>query len=381
MSTLNQQTVKNSPVLTHLKNSLEELNKTVQTKGSGVEITPFPKKIRDLHKGLNVSFQDGGSEIFSLEYHGMGTRSWASLLSYKAFVDWMKKKADDEGDMLHPVLALEEPEAHLHPNAQRQVYHQLNNVTGQKIISTHSPYIAPLAKLEELRLFYKLEDSTNVTDLKDMLNTLTPKERSSLETQVVRARGELFFARFVVLFEGQTEEEAMPIFAKQHWRCEAFEKGVCLMHCSGDSFKIYTRFLEALQIPWIIFSDYDTESVRSKVDKLSVELDVNIQKDNRFVLLGATIEDYLIDQGYRAELQNAYFTIKEPEYSDPIKKDIERTRVEGLTDEVFKTDGSIKNWKKKIAPIWAQSITSHSSPEKRMPDKILILFNRLDQKL
>ncbi|NBC09326.1 MAG: AAA family ATPase [Bacteroidetes bacterium] len=238
LTTLNQKTVEESPVLKHLKTSLEELNKTVQTKGSGVEITPFPKRLRDLHKGLKVNFQDGGSETFSLEYHGMGTRSWASLLGYKAYVNWIKRKADDDGDMLHPVLALEEPEAHLHPNAQRQVYGQLKNVTGQKIISTHSPYIAPLAGLEELRVFYKADDSTSIADLKQLANALSLKEKHSLETQIIRARGELFFARFVVLFEGPTEEGALPVFAKKHWGCEAFEKGVSLMECSGDTYKM-----------------------------------------------------------------------------------------------------------------------------------------------
>lgn len=381
LTTLNQKTVEESPVLKHLKTSLEELNKTVQTKGSGVEITPFPKRLRDLHKGLKVNFQDGGSETFSLEYHGMGTRSWASLLGYKAYVNWIKKKADDEGDMLHPVLALEEPEAHLHPNAQRQVYGQLKNVTGQKIISTHSPYIAPLAGLEELRVFYKADDSTNIADLKQLANILTPKEKHSLETQIIRARGELFFARFVVLFEGQTEEGALPVFAKKYWGCEAFEKGVSLMHCSGDTYKMYIQFLDTLKIPWIIFSDYDTPSVQAKVDKIAADLGVDIRSDNRFVLLNASIEDYIISEGYRTEFKNAYLTIKEPEYSDEAKKTVERTRVEGLSDSDLKNDKKVKSWKNKMAPLWAQSIIDHNDPTKQMPRKIKALFTILDQQL
>lgn len=162
LDSLNSEAVEKSQVLAHLKTTLEELNKTVATKGKGVEITPFPKKLRDLHKGLKVHFQDGGSETFSLEYHGMGTRSWASLLGYKAFIDWMVEKTAKDGDVLYPVLASEEPEAHLHPNAQRQVYGQLKQMPGQKIISTHSPYIAPLASLSELRLFYKGKDSSEI---------------------------------------------------------------------------------------------------------------------------------------------------------------------------------------------------------------------------
>ncbi|HEC84546.1 MAG: hypothetical protein DRR19_14955 [Candidatus Parabeggiatoa sp. nov. 1] len=30
----------------------------------------------------------------------------------------------------HPLLALEEPEAHLHPHAQRHVFEQIKNIQG-----------------------------------------------------------------------------------------------------------------------------------------------------------------------------------------------------------------------------------------------------------
>jgi hypothetical protein len=45
--------------------------------------------------------------------------------------------------------------AHLHPNAQKQLYSQINSIAGQKIISTHSPYIAAVAELGQIRNFYK----------------------------------------------------------------------------------------------------------------------------------------------------------------------------------------------------------------------------------
>lgn len=382
LSQLNKKAVNESNVLKHLKDSLEELNKTVQTKGGGVEITPFPKKIRDLHKGLKVNYQDGGSETFSLEYHGMGTRSWASLLGYKAFVKWMKQKADNDNDMLHPLLALEEPEAHLHPNAQRQVYSQLKKVTGQKIISTHSPYIAPLADLEELRFFYKKDDSTSITDLKDLLASVTVKEKNNIESQIIKARGELFFARLVVLFEGKTEEGALPIFAQKYWGLEIFERGVFLMNCGGGDYKLYIRLLEAFKIPWIIFSDYDNPTIKGKVQKVGNDLGVaDIDLDDRFVLLNLSIEDYLIDEGYQQNLIDAYFTLKEPEFSIEARRIAERTRVEGLSLEDLKVDKKVKEWRAKMAPIWAETIVNESTPSRQIPTKIKELLLLIDKQL
>ncbi|HMP30242.1 MAG TPA: hypothetical protein PKD85_11620, partial [Saprospiraceae bacterium] len=163
--------------------------------------------------------------------------------------------------------------------------------------------------------------------------------------------------------------------------CEAFEKGVSLTHCSGDAYKMYIQFLEALQIPWVIFSDYDKPGVQTKVNRIASDLGVDINNDNRFVLLNNSIEHYLIDEGYRAEFQNAYFAIKEPEYSDETRKAEERTRVESLSDVDLKNDETVKNWKSKMAPIWAQSIIEHADPALQIPQKIKELFAILDQKL
>ena len=74
---LNNNAIENSEVLRHLKSELSKLNKTTQNQGEGVSINPFPKNIRDLHKGMKVYFQDNGSDTFSMDYHGMGTRSCA----------------------------------------------------------------------------------------------------------------------------------------------------------------------------------------------------------------------------------------------------------------------------------------------------------------
>ena len=37
-----------------------------------------------------------------------------------------------------PIVALEEPEAHLHPSAVRALWGVVGDIAGQKLISTHS---------------------------------------------------------------------------------------------------------------------------------------------------------------------------------------------------------------------------------------------------
>lgn len=74
IETLNTKVVEESSVLRGLKNTLKDLDSAVGNRDEGVEITPFTKKIRDLNKGLTIHYKNG-EESFSMEYHGMGTRS------------------------------------------------------------------------------------------------------------------------------------------------------------------------------------------------------------------------------------------------------------------------------------------------------------------
>ncbi|HDR2338172.1 TPA: AAA family ATPase, partial [Enterobacter roggenkampii] len=138
---VNKEAIEKSEPLKRLKTHLDNMNQSFEGSGQ-TELTPFPKKIRDLSKRFSVNFGETDKSSFSMEYHGMGTRSWASMLTVKAFTELLAKNHEEEAEPFFPVMAAEEPEAHLHPNAQRTLYRQLVDVPGQVIISTHSPYIA-----------------------------------------------------------------------------------------------------------------------------------------------------------------------------------------------------------------------------------------------
>lgn len=76
---VNDKAVASSPILGTLKDNLSQLGNTFGTIQGSADITPFAKNIRDLTKSVRLHFHDG-LENLSMEYHGMGTRSWSSLL-------------------------------------------------------------------------------------------------------------------------------------------------------------------------------------------------------------------------------------------------------------------------------------------------------------
>ena len=192
---LNERAVEKSAVLSELRKHLDLLNQSFEGQGQ-TDITPFPKKIRDLSKRFSIHFGEDEANSFSMEYHGMGTRSWASMLTVKAFIDVLKKKHVDEEECFFPIIAAEEPEAHLHPNAQRTLYKQLTDIKGQTIISSHSPYLAALANQQDLRVIAKSNgQGIRVFSLNQALQ---PEELRKIHREVIHSKGELLFSNAIV---------------------------------------------------------------------------------------------------------------------------------------------------------------------------------------
>jgi putative ATP-dependent endonuclease of OLD family len=119
LSDINKTLVDKSEILKHLREHLMELRKVIAFEKAGIDIAPVPRHLRDLSRGVDISLNSGGASAFPLTRHGMGTRSLASLLVFRAYALWRRERAEEGGDQAHTLLALEEPEAHLHPHAQR----------------------------------------------------------------------------------------------------------------------------------------------------------------------------------------------------------------------------------------------------------------------
>jgi putative ATP-dependent endonuclease of OLD family len=286
ISDVNTQAIEKSPVLQTIQSALEGLNTALNQTTGGIEITPFAKKIRDLNKGLSIHYSDGGNS-FTMDYHGMGTRSWSSLLTLKAFILHVKKLFQENEMPYFPIIAIEEPESHLHPNAQKRLYGQINSMPGQKIISTHSPYIAGSADLSEIRSIRKENNDIKIGQID--ITRLNEDDKRKLRQKVINMRGEIFFSKALVLFEGETEEQALPIFAEKHFGCLPSELGIDFIGVGGaGAYLPFLRFAEAFNIPWYIFSDGEPDPV-DKMGKAIKKL-----KDNNALNINAQSNIFII---------------------------------------------------------------------------------------
>ncbi|WP_395495698.1 ATP-dependent nuclease [Acetobacter sp. KSO5] len=169
----------------------------------------------------------------------------------------------------HSLLAIEEPEAHLHPHLQRQVYkHFFETIvesadkadtdSGEPIsviLTTHSPHIASVAPLKSL-LLLRSDVNHGTKGYSTAATEFSGSEEEDLSRYLDVTRAEMVFARGVILVEGDAERFLIPAFADE-LGISLDEHGVSVCSVAGTNFQPYVKLLCALGIPFAVITDFD----------------------------------------------------------------------------------------------------------------------------
>ena len=343
---INQNAVDKSANLTHLKTHLDKLSETTLGRGK-TEIMPFPKKIRDLSKNFSLHFGDNANSSFSMEYHGMGTRSWASMLTVKAFTEMLRDSFEKESKPFFSLIAAEEPEAHLHPNAQRTLYNQLASMENQVIVSTHSPYLISMADFSQLRALYKKDGRVASYKLTENLNQ---GEKNTLKRAVLFSRGELMFSRVLVLAEGVTEEQVLPSLIQASFGQSCSALGINCIGVGGVNYAPFIKMAVSFGIPVVVISDNES-NINTKVNKVIANI---IDKFNlvlssdvfylQFLQPNNNFESELLGLYLRNEIIDALMLAYKEKDSDEIHRQIKEQELNSSSNEqLFKEMKSSKS--------------------------------------
>jgi putative ATP-dependent endonuclease of OLD family len=166
LAKLNEALLKADPRLEQVRASIDKVQKIMALgAGQNTSIQALPLKPWDLMSKSEVVIRAYGNEVnFPLSCHGQGIQSLAVLFLFQAYIDVLLKP------MFQPeteaILALEEPEAHLHPQATRALAANLGEVKSQKIISSHSPYFIQEIPFKQIRMFRRDGPSSKVLYVK-----------------------------------------------------------------------------------------------------------------------------------------------------------------------------------------------------------------------
>ncbi len=194
--------------------------------------------------------------------------------------------ASEETDL----LAIEEPELHLHPGAEKKIFDIITNLLGaqgpQIIVTTHSEVFVDESRVDNI-ITVKREKDTE-------LRGVQAQEGNYLDILGYN-NSDLVQSDAVAFVEGRSDkvilEQMSQILGKP-----LSEHGIELVVGRGDQIKRdaepITRVLEQLGIPYLFLFDSDGEDPDKKTVDLKKELSVSPSKIH--VLEKYSIESYLI---------------------------------------------------------------------------------------
>jgi putative ATP-dependent endonuclease of OLD family len=246
---------------------------------SEVSVRPTARRFDEILKRIETIFSPGpGKEELPIDRLSDGMKSLfylaivaAGFNVYEQVCQRLVSGSDDEDEepiiasQLDPpllmVLAIEEPENHLSPHYLGRIMAILREMAGathgQVLLTSHSASILSRIEPEEIR-FLRLDNTDSTTVARQIVLPKETNKAYQYVREAVRAYPELYFARLVILGEGDSEEIVIPRLSDARG-LQVDHTFVSIVPLGGRHVNHFWRLLHDLEIPHITILDLDLE--------------------------------------------------------------------------------------------------------------------------
>ncbi|UII29120.1 AAA family ATPase [Fulvivirga maritima] len=302
---------------------------------TSIEVEVTPPNIDDIFKvGTQIWINDGVKTDVNRKGNGLQRALIFALIKSYANIIRQENNQPNEGGANRQAsnssyFIIEEPELYLHPQAQRDLYSTLKTLSennNQVIVTTHSNSFVDITEYKSL-IIAKKESVAEGTTVKqctsDLFAEIDERRKLNLIYWINPERSELFFAKKVILVEGQTDKTIIPFLAKS---LSIFRNDYTLIDCgSKDNMPLYLKLLNGFKVNYIVVYDRDHQAHKSadaiaSADTSSAKIEEVINSDyGKSIVFENDIEEEigLVDRSVKNKPYIALNTVSEVDYSMP----------------------------------------------------------------
>lgn len=253
------------------------------------------------------------------KYNGLGYRNLISI--YLKLMDFREQwvKPINEGRSIQPIhlVFVEEPEAHLHAQAQqvfvKKAYEVLRKhklleeqpwLSTQLVLTTHSNHVVNELDLNCMRYFKRVVDpslSIPISKVVNLSSTFgTDEDTKRFVTRYIRlTHCDLFFADAVILVEGPAEKILVPKFIKKAGLDSYY---ISVIEINGRHAHSFRSLMEKLGVATLIVTDIDAAEKKTGVDEKNHDCAVITAKGKGYHTGNPTIKNWIVGKDKIDEL-------------------------------------------------------------------------------